>query len=310
MASKFGTVVKKLSNKRKACLFMIIGFFVIILSSGIKAAYAYYHDSLTSGILANKVGDFDGGDGDVNLMVYKIENGKPIRIYAVPEAYYTFNDSLTSCVDKNNKTIACNDGTGNCNYSYDDVNRNFTVTSNQKISCKFYFEKVSDSDINLYVYVEDENGSENYTYSTVDTEGNTVSVTKTYALKDNIPAYGYEYSNSYQCDSNAELTYDSETRKFTVSTSTKNNCSVYFNSVGSSDITSNVYVQSTYGSDVYNSVSSIPSNRLYALNTSKSYCYDANGNNTGATITYMNGYIDISANIQQTCDIYLDLQSE
>ena len=38
---------------------------------------------------------------------------------------------------------------------------------------------------------------------------------------DNISAYGYSYSEQYQCDSPASLTYDSVTKKFAVETSTK-----------------------------------------------------------------------------------------
>ncbi len=295
MASIKG-VTKNLSKRKKASLLFLIGFFAIILSLGISAVYAYYHSSLVSGIIANKVGDFDTGDGDINMMIFKIVNGSPVRVYSVPESYYVFNDSLTSCMDGSSKAVTCNDGTGNCEYSYNSSSKTFTLTSTHKITCKFYFEEEADSDINVYVYLEDENGTVSYS-------------DKTYTLGENIPAYGYVYSENYHCDSDATLTYDSETRKFTVATASKNNCYVYFNKSGNADIITNVYVQQTYGSDVYNMVESIPTSKLYTLNESKSSCYDASNNSTTGTITYVDGYINITATEMQTCDVYLDLQS-
>lgn len=302
MTSNTNAVIKNLLNKKRMFLLVVISFFALIISFGINIAYAYYHESITSGILANKVGDFDTGDGDINMLIYKEnDEGKFTRVYAIPDAFYTFNDELTSC------TIPCNDGQGNCEYTYDSVNRNISLTSNQKLSCKFYFEKEASSDINIYVLVEDENGSYSNTYTESDASG-VSTITKNYSLFDNVPAYGYEYTGNYKCDSSANVTYNSETKKFSVATATKNTCYVYFNSVGESDVIVNVFVQSAYGSTTYSEVSTIPSNKIYALNETKSNCYDSSGA-TGSAISYVDGYINISASGAQTCDVYLDLQS-
>jgi len=290
MTSKNSAITKILTNKHKVFLFLTISVFVVVLILGIQKAYAYYHDSVSKGILANKVGDFDLGDGDINMMIYREnEEGKFVRIYAVPADYYVFNDELTSC------TIPCNDGLGNCSYSYDANNRTFALTSNQKITCKFYFEQEEASDINVYIMIENTRGT--YTYNF-----------KKYSISDYVPAYGYVYSDNYECDDAAELTYNAETKKFSVATATKNTCYVYFNSIGESDVIVNVFVQSAYGSTTYSEVSTIPSNKIYALNETKSNCYDSSGA-TGSAISYVDGYINISASGAQTCDVYLDLQS-
>lgn len=290
MTSKNSAMTKILLNKNKVFLFVLISIFAVILVFGAKKAYAYYHESITSGILANKVGDFDLGDGDINLMIYREnQEGKFVRIYAVPADYYVFNDELTSC------TIPCNDGLGNCSYSYDSVNRTFALTSNQKITCKFYFEQSVTSDINIYILVEDSKGTYEYNF-------------KNYSLRDSIPAYGYVYSGEYECDDSAELTYNSETKKFSVATATRNTCYVYFTQVGDADITVNTYVQEEYGVDAYTLVDSIPANKIYTLNDEISSCLAVSGGDAG-TITYTDGYINVVANSKQVCDVYLDLES-
>lgn len=291
MTSKNSAVTKILTNKHKVFLFLTISVFVVVLILGIQKAYAYYHDSVSKGILANKVGDFDLGDGDINMMIYKEnEEGKFVRIYAVPADYYVFNDELTSC------TIPCNDGLGNCSYSYDANNRTFALTSNQKITCKFYFEQEEASDINVYIMIENPRGTYNYNF-------------KKYSISDYVPAYGYVYSDNYECDDAAELTYNAETKKFSVATATKNTCYVYFSKVGDADITVNTYVQEEYGVSTYASVESIPANKIYTLNDELSNCIAVSATGNAGVITYEDGYISVIATGQQVCDVYLDLES-
>ena len=64
-------VFKNLSNNRKVFLFAVISAFSVFLIVSIQKVYAYYHDSFLLSILANKVGDFDLGDGDMNMMIYR-----------------------------------------------------------------------------------------------------------------------------------------------------------------------------------------------------------------------------------------------
>ena len=64
-------VFKNLSNNRKVFLFAVISAFSVFLIVSIQKVYAYQHDSFLLSILANKVGDFDLGDGDMNMMIYR-----------------------------------------------------------------------------------------------------------------------------------------------------------------------------------------------------------------------------------------------
>lgn len=299
LMASIGVELKKISKKRKVCLLSIIGFFVVILISGIEAAYAYYHTTASISILANSVGDFDMGTGDINMMIYKEnDQGVFLKTYAVPSVGYKYDETLTKC------TIACStDSTSNCYYSYDHVNRIFSLTSDQKVTCKFYFKQEAASDINIYIMKEDELDTNTYE----ETSANTYNG-KNYALIESIPAYGYEYVG-YYCENEVEsLNYNSNTKRFNVQTKTKNTCYAYFDNVSSGDLSVSVYVQSEEGSTVYNLVESIPASKEYVLSTSKtSACYDAENNNTNALITYEDGYINISATGQQTCEVYLDL---
>ena len=297
MTSNANTVVKNLSDKKNILLFVLISFFAVVLVAGIGKVYAYYHNDISEGILANKVGNFDMGDGDINIVIYREnDEGGFVRVYAVPEAFYVFNDELTSC------TIPCNNEDGNCEYSLDAVNKKFTLTSNQKVTCKFYFEQEMASDIDVYIYVEDENGV---------ISGTGANSSLKYTLRENIPAYGYVYSEVYACDNmeNTTVTYNSETKKINVATPTKNKCYVYFNKVGDVDIIVNAYVQDSYGTDAYTLVNYIPTNKLYTLNEIKSVCTPVVSTDTAGTIAYTDGYINIEASGKQVCDVYLDLES-
>lgn len=288
------TVLKNLFKKKKVVLLGIIGFFVIALALGVQKTYAYYHDDTSKSILANKIGDFDIGDGDINMMIYREnDEGKFVRIYSVPAAYYIFNSSLTSC------TIPCNTDDGVCTYSFDDVNRKFSLTSTQKVTCKFYFEKEWDSsDIDVYILLESDTTDTTYVYNS-----------KNYELNGVIPAYGYKYSDYYTCDNGSTLTYNSETKKVNVSSSQKDRCYVYFDKNGSADIIVNTYVQDKYGSTTYTNVSYIPANKIYTLNTTSSSCTPVSSSDEAGVITYVDGYIYVEATGQQVCDVYLDLES-
>lgn len=288
MTSNISTNKKNLLNKLP--LFTIISVFVVLLILGIGIAYAYYFESVTSGILANKVGDFNVGNGDINMIINRQnDNGSYDRVYVVPDSYYIFNDSLTKC------SIPCNDGQDICSYNFDPVNRTFSLTSSKKVTCKFYFDKTASSDINIYMLVEDING--NYEYDS-----------KKYTQKDFIPAYGYKYTNKYICDAEATVTYDSVTKKFNIATASKNNCYVYFEKVGNADIIVNTYIQEEVGSETYTIVNSIPSNNVYTLNSSLSVCTPVSDTTPAGIISYVDGYINVDATGKQICDVYLNLE--
>ncbi len=266
----------------------IVAFFVIAITYGIKASYAYYTSSESVSILANLVGDFDMGDGDINMTIYKQDdNGDYIKTYTVPTIGYTFNNAKTVC------DVQCsyNDASAACNYSYNTTTKKFTFTSNGKASCKFYFDQEYSTDINIHILIEDENGSTTYN-------------NKSYTEVNAVPAYGYEYYG-YTCDETGTVVYNSNTRTFSLTTNQRNTCYAYFDNTNTADIITNVYVQSDDDNTVYNKVDIIPANHVYVLSQSHaSSCTDNN-----SQISYVNGYIQIDSMTQkQTCNVYLDLE--
>ena len=270
------------SNKNKFFIAIFVFTLMIISFTFVKA---YYNSTSSMSILASLVGDFDTGDGDINMMFYKETNGKYVRTFAAPALGYTFDDTLTTC------SIECSNSNPNaaCYYHYDSSNNSFSIDSNNKVTCKFYFKEDVKADIIVNILKEDENGT--YEYNS-----------KKYSLSEHVPAYGYEFvTNGYSCDNNSTLTYDSNNRVFNVHTTQKETCYAYFDKNGkTADVTTSIYVQNANGT--YEKVDYIPQNKTYQLSQSQSSCTDSN-----ATITYENGYISISAVEKQTCSIYLDL---
>ena len=291
MAS-IGMKFKKLSNKKRAYLLVVMSFFAFALIFGIKSAYAYYSDSASLSILANLIGDFENGNSNVNMVFYKENSqGVYVRTYAIPTYGYSFNEGSTQC------TIPCDsDSSSECYYSYDETNKVMSMTSEQKVTCKFYFDLENESDIQVYMLKEDENGT--YEYNS-----------KYYTLVEDVPAYGYKYVHSY-CENGSSITYNSTKKTFSVQATQKEICYGYFDSVGNSDLAVNVFVQYASDSYSYKQVDSIPANTEYILSTKRSsYCYDASGT-TNATINYTDGYVNVeNASTEQTCNVYLDIKT-
>ncbi len=299
-------VYKKIIRSKKALLSLsFIGILLLIL--GIKSTYAYYHSSNSVGILSALVGDFDSGSGDINIMVYKInDDGTKTKILNIPELGYIFDDDLTSCSIQCKNTT--DDPNASCHYTYNSSEttqeKAFSLTSNEKVTCKFYFRKQTEADIKVFIMKESENGTEKYTGSD--------NIERTYQMVEEIPAYGYVYSNGYKCDNNVEsFEYDATTRKFTVGTKTKTVCYAYFNSTGEADATVKVFVQATKNGKVYDEVNSIPVNKKYQISTDPSHktaCYLEDGTESGIVPTYVDGYINVlNLTQKQNCDVYLDL---
>lgn len=295
MLGKIKKYYKNLSKRNRVVMPLLLAIFVVLFFAGISMVYAFYHNSLSFSIIANKVGSFGIGNGDMSIIIYKqsnelsAETPEYTQTYGVPRVGYILDN--VDC------TIPCTDNSADdCYYSYNSDTNMFTITSNKKVSCKFYFRKTLDSDINIYIAIEDENG--NLTYND-----------KNYREVESIPAYGYEYSG-YTCKYDADVTYNQELKTFSVATLTKNDCYAYFYKTLEADVIVNVYVQSDIGSNIYQEVRSIPTNKAYVVSTKdgyKSACYNSSGIETSSVITYSGGYITVNASEKQTCNVYLDL---
>jgi len=269
--------IKKIKNQlnSKRIVLTTILFLLIVLSTwGIKATYAYYDSKSAFSFLGTTIGDFDLGDGDINLMLYiEDDDGEYNLAKSIPLIGYILNNEKT-----------------NCPVEYILNNNQITISTSEKVTCKFYYDKSVEADIKVNIMLEQDDGS--------------------YALSELIPAYGYSY-NSYSCSNNniiTNLKYISETRNFSFNTTGKNICYAYFNKSGTIDVGVNVYIQKEENSNIYELHEYIPSYNFYKLSTNKtSYCIDLSGRNINSTITYTNGEISISSNQAGFCYVYLDI---
>lgn len=269
-------------DNKRVVLFTILFSMVLVFGCGMFYAYAYYNKNATISFLSSTIGDFDTGNGDINIMIYvEDDNGKYNLIKNIPSFGYYLNDYLT-----------------NCSAIYK-VNNKIAVTSNEKVTCKFYYSKLQDADIKIMTMIEDQNGI--YEYNN-----------KLYKLSDYIPAYGYEYKD-YKCmnnEINANLTYHAEIRKFSLDTKATNLCYAYFDNIGITDVNVNVYVREDLATNKYKLVESIPSLRTFVLSTTtNSYCKNKDGTTSSDVVKYINGQIQITAREPEECNVYLDVVS-
>ena len=64
--------IKKFSTKNKYLFLSFMFVLTLLLINGIQSAYAYYYNNSGSlPILSNLIGDFDSGDGDINIIIFK-----------------------------------------------------------------------------------------------------------------------------------------------------------------------------------------------------------------------------------------------
>lgn len=297
MLEKLKKYYKNLSKKNKKQLPIVVGVFVVLFFTGVSMVLAFYNGAYSFPIISNKVGNFDNGNGDLAIVIYRQSNSlsdstkEYKRVYGIPQVGFSLDhvDCTQTCTQ--NQSDACH-------YTYDVENNLYSLTSDKKVTCRFYYNKTAEADVEVSIMIEDENGG-------IVHEG------KNYREIDSIPAFGYEYTG-YYCAKAATVTYNQELKTFNVSTTTRNSCQAFFNKVNDSDITVNVFVQTALGGSIYQEVESIPTNKSYIISTNANYttaCYNSSGAKTGDTITYSGGYITVSATSKVSCNVYLDLYS-
>lgn len=269
-----------------------------MLVIGVSVTNAYYTNTSSISILASLVGDFDNGDGDVNVMYYKEnDEGRYVRTYSIPALGYTFNDTKTKCT----QTCSNSDSSASCYYNYNSETNSLNLNSEDKVTCKFYFDKETNADVIINILRQDEYGT--YEYNSLK-----------YSLIKDIPAFGYDYAG-YSCTNNSTAQYISSTRTFKVNSTQKDTCYVYFDAnEDEADIGTIIYIKED---TEYKEVEYIPQHKTYTLSqTETSYCVNGvtdspdYNNANSSTITYDNGYINIDSSEQQTCKVYLDLVTE
>ena len=297
--------ITNLTKKSNRFYFLTLLIMTLILIGGIQSAYAYYYkDTESLPILSNLVGDFDSGNGDINIIIYKetgVDNEEFVKTYSIPEVGYSFNIDKLTCKNISGTKIICDKDNPNadCNYTYDEGAKEINLTSNQKVTCRFYFNKDYENDVELYIMMQDANGTYEHTE-------------KKYRNVDSIPAYGFTFSG-YSCQNGSTVEIDSETGKLKVLATQRDVCYAYYDgSLENADIIANVYVQKVVGGD-YIKVSTIPGMQRYKISTTKeSYCHtpDSNENRTSSVPTYENFYINIPESEQkQVCEVYLEIDN-
>lgn len=279
--------IKQLNKRKRVVLFSILFLLLVLSTWGIKAAYAYYSSKTAFSFIGTTIGNFDIGDGDVNLILYREDDdGEYNLTKSIPLIGYYLNDLKTECSNKNTEV------------TYKSATNEISISSTEKSTCRIYFDQLGESDVRTYILIEDD-------------EGKYEKDNKLYKMVNTVPAVGYEYL-SYECadaDTITNLQYDSETMKFSYTTTGKNICYVYYDALSKPDLTLNIYIQETDGSETYRNVTNIPTLNIYKLNAEKSSCKDLSGNSLNANISYSKREITVEAENAGTCDVYLDISN-
>lgn len=122
-----------------------------------------------------------------------------------------------------------------------------------------------------------------------------------YRLGDEIPTLGYNYSG-YKCQNNSTLIYDEETKTTSVTIEQKEVCSVYFDVIGSMDLTVQIMLEESTGSNTYSI-----SERIPAYGYKYSYYECANN----GTLEYNSELhtVKLSSATKEFCSIYFTKES-
>jgi len=274
-------VLKKENQKKYITLATLIVIFSVLIIN-LFISFGYYHNEESLLLLKGVVGNIYLNEYDYTLLVYLEEidskgngNGRYYLTDSIPAFGYNYSG------------YKCENGSS---LIYDEESMATSVSIDQKELCSVYFDIIDGMDLTVKIMLEDEVGTDNY------------------AFHEEIPPFGYRYSH-YECANNGILQYDSTLHKVTLSSSTAEHCSIYFKKE-SADIIVNLFVESEAQSGVYNKASTIPPNVKYTLNDTTSSCKNTEEERIDASMSYVEGYINIGVSEMSTCNIYLDRINE
>ncbi len=177
--------------------------------------------------IKNTLAEASMNDVTVNMLVWN-QNTKTYELSNnIPSFGYYLEENYSYCKNGSKMSYA---------------NGNISVALARKDACYAYFKELQkDIDINIYIH---ENG--------------------TLKLTDVVPSYNYTLTSS-KCTNGATLTFDTNTRIFQVSTSTKTVCDVEFTK-NESDITINIYKEDAYGTHEHNGLNYTFSSQIPGYN--------------------------------------------
>lgn len=245
------------------CLIVICIFVLVISNSN-----AYYNDKIEVKLLGGKVGNFYEDNSDLSVTIFlesKSKNGN-----------YYIADSIPTFGYKYNKYECLN----NADLTYDEENKNYSISALDKDHCRLYFDYEYESDISIQLYKE-----------TKENEYEKVS---------SIPIYGYKYT-SYSCDNSTSITYDEVKNKLYFSSPAKDNCNVYF-SKDPTSIKVNIYI---LNGDNLEDINKFNPEKNYMVNE-QSKCY-LNNEQVDGNINFINNKLIINiSNKDSICNVVLE----
>ncbi len=226
--------IKKLLDIR--IIYIVIGFFVIVLFICLKGTHAYYNYSTGPvPIFTGKVGNFAGkGDTstldtntDVNLLFYVQDITNP-KNYTIMEGTpvlvsgYVLSEKKSNCIPID----ATYEKYSDKDYSISDdgtVTVKVSQSKPNQVVCRIYYDYGKDltkDDVIVFALIEDPLGMVVYNKNS-----------KHYTMTETIPTSGYTYDSSNCNDINnikTEINYDT-TKGITFKTDGPNICYAYFN---------------------------------------------------------------------------------
>lgn len=222
---------------------------------------------------------FREAEKDINLKMYIKENvnSNKILVSSIPNSNYILTNK--SC-------------TNGAILNFNEEERRFTITSSKKTVCEVEFTK-KESDVLIHIYKEEDNGSYEY---------NGIYYNKT----NERPGVNYTL-DSFECtnkdiytnikDENGELIVESEG---------KNECNVYYNR-GSNKVELIIMQETEEG------VSGYTTGKKY----SRTYGIPGLGyryvgyicDNSDAKVTFINGVLEATSNVETVCRAYFELSS-
>lgn len=279
---RYWEVKKWVLKKEHRKLSIGIGVALIIVSIlfiNIFSSNAYYHNEISVPIIRTRVGDMISNLYDYILFVYLEDadnTGYGSGNYHLGETIPLFGYTYSGYNCKNNSTLI-----------YDDVAKSTSVTVEEKEVCSIYFNLTDGLDVSITIMIED-----NY-------QGNT------YTVSNIVPYYGYTYSH-YECNNNGILEYNSSLHYVLFRGHERDFCRIYFNK----DNTNNrvdLYIKSN---NEYIQLNTIPIDVLYTINSNRTNCFNDGNEIVQGTVTYTNGYINVSGEGISYCEVYLDELNE
>ena len=206
------------------------------------------------------------GGADINLyfMVWNQETNEYEINDSMPYFGYEYESNFSYC--KNGSSLDYNGG-------------NISITASRKDSCYAYF-KEADKDITLHIYTQE----------TADSNP---------VLVHSIPDSSYIYQEG-NCTNDATITWNNDTRKFTITSEYRTECNATFIRQDM-DIILNFYKEDANGTHEYNGLKYMEIDEIPGMNyTFDSYvCV-----NNLTTINPVNGELSIESDGKDECNIY------